>query len=287
LLLLALAAPLVASSAWAQGDPNQPPPQYPPQPYPPPQQLPPNYAPPPQQPPPQQPPPALAPPPPIASTAPGSPTGNAPPPTTTQQRLDDADKKDDKRGLEWVWANAEAGFSYYALGAFSQDLSIQRSNHAGGMVGVAAGIRLLFFTLGARFRYNLQSAFNLWQLNLVAGFHIPVGSWDPYFGVHGGYSAIGKLADNSVSGIVTGSSIDQLDVKGFNAGINAGVDYYVASFFSIGFDATLEFIYLHRPPLPLPAGVPPSVVAGNPLYESSGDTAGLGAIASLHAGLHF
>ncbi len=294
LLLLALAAPLamsVASPARAQGDPNQPPPpqQYPPQ-QPPPQQPPPNYAPPPQPPPPQQPPPQapppLAPPPPIASTAPGSPTGSAPPPST-QQRLDDADKKDDKRGLEWVWANAEAGFSYYALGAFSQDLTLQRTNHAGGMVGVAAGIRLLFFTLGARFRYNLQSAFNLWQLNLVAGFHIPVGSWDPYFGVHGGYSAIGKLADGSVSGLVTGSSIDQLDVKGFNAGINAGVDYYIASFFSIGFDATLEFIYLHRPPLPLPAGVPPSAVAGNSLYESSGDTAGLGAIASLHAGLHF
>ena len=68
---------------------------------------------------------------------------------------------------------------------------------------------------------------------------------------------------------------------------NFGVDYYLASFFSLGLDATIEFIYLHRPPLPLPAGVPVSAVAGNPLYESSGDTAGLGALASVHAGLHF
>ena len=295
LLALAVAAPhaslAVPSLALAQGDPNAPPPQPPPQPYqPPPQQPPPPqpYQPPPQpyQPPPQ-PPPTLAPPPPIASTAPGSPTATAPSQPSTAQRLDDADKKDDKRGLEWVWAQAEAGFSYYALGAFSQDLSLTRTNHAGGVVGVAAGIRLLFFTLGARFRYNLSPAFNLWQLNLVAGFHVPVGSWDPYFGVHGGYSAIGKLGDSSVSGLVTGSSIDQLDVKGFNVGINFGVDYYLASFFSLGLDATIEFIYLHRPPLPLPAGVPVSAVAGNPLYESSGDTAGLGALASVHAGLHF
>lgn len=282
LLALAVATPfLVPSLALAQGDPNAPPPQ-PPPPYQPPPQ--PYQPPPPQQPPPQQP---LAPPPPIASTAPGSPTATAPSQPSTAQRLDDADKKDDKRGLEWVWAQAEFGFSYYALGAFSQDLTLTRTNHAGGAVGVAAGIRLLFFTLGARFRYNLQSAFNLWQLNLVAGFHIPVGSWDPYFGVHGGYSAIGKLADNSVSGIVTGSSIDQLDVKGFNLGINAGVDYYIASFFSLGIDATLEFIYLNRPPLPLPAGVPASLVANNPLYQQSGNTAGLGAIGSVHAGLHF
>jgi hypothetical protein len=294
---LALAALMVASTstiAWAQGDPNQPPPQPPPT-YQPPPQPPPVYQPPPQQPPPYQAPPPyqtpppqqqLAPPPPISSTAPGSPTGNAAPPSTAQ-RLDDADKKDAKRGLEWVYAQAEVGFSYYALAAFSEDLSLTRTNHAGAAVGVAAGIRLLFFTIGARFRYNLQSAFNLWQLNLVAGFHIPSGSWDPYFGVHGGYSAIGKLGDNSVSGLVTGSSIDQLDVKGFNLGINFGVDYYIASFFSLGLDVSVEGIFLNRPPLPLPAGVPQSAVAGNPLYENSGNTAGLGAIGSVHAGLHF
>lgn len=287
LLAFAVAAPLASlafpSLALAQGDPNAPPPQPPPQPYQPPPPQP--YQPPPQ--PYQPPPPALAPPPPIASTAPGSPTATAPTQPSTAQRLDDADKKDDKRGLEWVWAQAEVGFSYYALGAFDQDLTLTRTNHAGGAVGLAAGIRLLFFTLGARFRYNLQSAFNLWQLNAVAGFHVPVGSWDPYFGVHGGYSAIGKLADGSVSGLVTGSSIDDLAVHGWNVGINAGVDYYLVSFFSLGVDATLEFIYLNRPPLPLPAGVPASLVANNPLYQQSGNTAGLGAIGSIHAGLHF
>ena len=259
-----LSAVLAGSSAFAQGEPP---------PYPPP--------PPPAAPPPQ----GLAPPPPIASTAPGSPT--APPPgSTTRARLDEAEAKDSGRGIEYVYVNAEGGFAYYALGALGQDANLVRTNHAGAMVGASAGFRLLFFTLGARFRYNLQSAFNLWQLNAVAGFHINVGNWDPYFAIHGGYSALGNLGDGTVTGLVKGSTASDVDVHGFNIGLSGGVDYYLASFFSLGIDGTFEIVALKRPPLPLPAGVPASAVAGNALYENSGNTAGVGLVASAHLALH-
>lgn len=253
------AAVLAGPSAWAQGGPP---------PYPPP-------------PPPQ----GLAPPPPIAPTAVGSPT--APPAgASTKARLDEAEAKDSGRGIEYFYLNAEGGFAYYALGALSQDASFVRTNHAGAMVGASAGFRLLFFTLGARFRYNLQSAFNLWQLNAVAGFHVNAGNWDPYIAIHGGYSAVGSLGDGSIKGLVGSSVPSDVDVHGFNIGLSGGVDYYLASFLSLGIDGTFEVLALKRPPLALPAGVPPSLVAGNPLYESSGNTAGVGLVASAHLALH-
>jgi hypothetical protein len=271
LAVVTLSTVLAGSSAWAQGEPP---------PYPPP------APPPPAAPPPQ----GLAPPPPIASTAPGSPT--APPPgAATTAKLDEAEAKDSKRGMEYFYVNAEGGFAYYALGALSSDASFVRTNHAGAMVGASAGFRLLFFTLGGRFRYNMQSAFNLWQVNAVAGFHVNAGNWDPYVAIHGGYSAVGNLDGSNVAGsFLSGSTPADMDVHGFNIGLSGGIDYYLAGFLSLGIDGTFEFLALKRPPLPCPAGVPAAVCADaaatNPLYANSGNTAGVGLVASAHLALH-
>lgn len=229
----------------------------------------------------------VAPPPPIDPNAPGAP--NAPPPasTPTEQQLNEAEKKDSGRGLEFVYLSAEGGFSYLNLTSFSEStFALQRSDSSGGMLGFGAGLRLLVLTIGANVRYNMVGAFNLWQIEAVVGLHIPAGMWDPYFALRGGYDFVGALGDGAAS-IASGDAQSNISIHGGNFGISGGVDYYLAKFFSLGVDGTFDFLFLKRPPLALPAGVPPSTVASNPLYQNSGSAVGFGLIASGHAAFHF
>lgn len=242
----------------------------------------------------------LAPPPPSSS--------NPPPQSSTQERLDQSKQEDSGRGLEFLYLNAQGGYAYNALQSLSQNNPLQMTNTdiGGPMIGAEAGVRLLFFTLGMRFRYQMlmgsdgstppQSvSMNIWQLNLVAGFHIQAGKWDPYISVHGGFSAIGNVDKNNltstvISGLPAGlTSTDianGISTKGGNVGLGFGADYYLLRFLSLGVDAGFELIFLHRDPLPLPAGIDPALVANNPYYQSSGDAAGMAVSISGHLGLH-
>jgi hypothetical protein len=228
----------------------------------------------------------VAPPGTIDPNSPGAPNAT-PPQTATTQQLNEAEQKDTGRGLEFVYLNAEAGFSYMSLASFdSSSLGIQRTDHAGGMIGFGAGLRLLVLTIGANIRYNMVGAFNLWQIEGVVGLHIPAGWFDPYFALRGGYDFVGALGDGAANLVGSNTSSD-ISVHGGNVGISGGLDYYFTKWFSIGADGTFDILFLKRPPLPLPAGVPASAVAGNALYEQSGSSVGFGLIASGHLGLHF
>ena len=237
----------------------------------------------------------LAPPPPMQQAAP-------PPPATTEQKLDDSKKEDSGRGIEFVYVNAQVGGVFDALGTFNNSLQIQQTNAGGAMFGAEAGVRFVWLTLGARFRYDtLPTAFNIWQLDAVLGFHIPLGSWDPYVSIHGGYSAIGSIDPSNfkASDIAPCSTCTSQDAangfssKGANVGFSVGVDYYLAKFFSIGIDGGFEFLFLHRDPLAIPAacqadptGQCQAAVQANPLYQKSGDAAGVSVMASAHLALH-
>src|SRR4051812_35354247 len=72
----------------------------------------------------------------------------------TEQKLDDADKKDSGRGLEWFYLNAEAGFEHLGLQTFKTGLlvdpAIVSTTQTGGLVGAGLGLRLVFLTIGPR-----------------------------------------------------------------------------------------------------------------------------------------
>ncbi len=282
-----LALPILLASTAAAAQDLQPPPpmttaQQEPPPPPPPNQT--------QQQ--QQQPQQLAPPPPMQQTA--------PPPAPTEQKLDESKKEDSGRGLEFLYVNGQVGAVFDALGTFNNSLQMQQTNAGGAMFGAEAGVRLLFLTLGARFRYEtLPTAFNIWQLDAVLGFHVSSGKWDLYPSIHGGYSAIGSVDPNNLSTIAPCSTCTTQDAangfstKGANVGFSFGADYYLAKFFSIGIEGTFEFIFLHRDPLPIPAacaadptGACTASVQSNPLYSKSGDATGIGFLASAHLALH-
>jgi len=221
----------------------------------------------------------LQPPPPMSTT---------PTPSSAGTSYANGDQSQDSGlGLEWVYLNADAGFAYTNMASFSQtDLGIKQTSSAGGAFGIGAGVRLLFFTFGVRARDLQLSSFNLWELDGEAAFHIRIWRIDPYFGVRGGYAFVGGLDSAAVS---TTSSVA---VHGLNVGPMFGIDVYLSSLFSIGGEANAEFLYLKRPPVALPPGIDPSTVSMLPadqqqLYQQSGSSAGFGAVATLHAGLHF
>jgi hypothetical protein len=217
----------------------------------------------------------------------------APAPTYTPAPTSSNDSSQDSGlGLEWVYLNADAGFGYTNMSSFSETtLAIQKVSSAGGAFGIGAGVRLLFFTVGARARDLQLSAFNLWELDGEAAFHIRIWRIDPYVGVRGGYAFVGSLNSGSVD-VATGSSSSDVAVHGVNLGPMAGIDVYLSSLVSIGFDANAEFLFLKRPPAPLPPGVTAADVAMLPtqqqqLYQLSGSSVGFGAVGTAHLGLHF
>jgi hypothetical protein len=208
----------------------------------------------------------------------------APPPTDESQ--------DSGLGLEWVYLNADAGFAYTNMQSLSaSNLAIEKASSAGGAFGVGAGVRLLFFTLGARVRDLQLAAFNLWELDAEAAFHIRIWRIDPYFGVRGGYAFVGGLGSGSVN-VATGGSSSDVSVHGANVGPMFGIDVYLSSLVSIGADANAEFLFLKRPPAPLPSGVTQADLMMLPaqqqqLYQLSGSSVGFGVVTTAHLGLHF
>ena len=235
----------------------------------------------------------LAPPPPMSPTEPQTSQQQS-----TTQNLDEGEKKDTKRGLEWVWLNAEVGGSYINMEQFnSTTFGLSKSSSGGAMFGVGAGIRLLVFTLGVRARLHQLSAFNLWQVDGEAGVHIPIGWFDPYVTLHAGYSFVGTFGSDAfgtpaLPGATAPPASPDVSVHGVNAGVSIGFDYYFNHFISIGIDGTADALFLSRPPAPLPTGLTQADVMMLPpqaqqLYNSSGSSVGFGLSGSGHLGIHF
>jgi hypothetical protein len=224
----------------------------------------------------------LEPPPPLA-TSPSA-------PTYSSNASDES--QDSGLGLEWVYLNADVGGAFTNLQSLSDtNLALQQTKSAGGAFGLAAGVRLLFFTVGARARDLQLSDFNLWEIDGEAAFHIRVWRIDPYFGVRGGYAFVGSLGSGAVS-LASGSTTSDVSVHGFNVGPMFGIDVYLSSLVSLGVDANAEFLFLKRPPLALPSGLTQADVAMLPpqqqqLYSLSGSSIGFGGVLTAHLGIHF
>lgn len=208
----------------------------------------------------------------------------------THNQLREAESEDSGRGFELVWVNADLGGSYINLSQFSStSLAVEKSTSGGPMFGVGAGLRFLFLSIGARARYNALSAFSMWQLNGELGVKIPISKLDLYFGAHGGWSWVGSLGDASIDTSSRANSGD-VSVRGFNAGLELGADYFLTSLFSLGLGVNGDALFLKRPPVVIPANVPAAeamAIAANPLYAQSGTSVGFGLGAALRVGLHF
>jgi hypothetical protein len=212
----------------------------------------------------------------------GNPPAADPAAQTPEKELEKADQEDSGRGLEWIWLNAEIGGEHLGLQTLkSNDLldpKLVKTTQTGLLYGAGLGVRILVFTAGVRFRLGSFSEWQLWTLNAEGGLRIPIGDLEPYFTVGGGYASLGSFS-------TTAPASSKADVKGFNARIGAGLDYYLSNTFSLGANLTGEMLFLSRSKV---SGAAAST-SGNEaaIYAKDGSGIGAGATLTAVAGLHF
>lgn len=188
---------------------------------------------------------------PAPATEPGIEAGGlAPPPSTspetpavaqTEEKLDDAEKKDSGRGLEWVYLNAEIGFEHLGLQTFSAnnvvDAGLVDTTQTGPVYGAGLGARIVFITIGARFRIATFTNYDLWTLNGEIGLRIPLGKLEPYLTLGGGYASLGSFTGANLKG-------GSVTVGGYDIRGGGGLDYYITPVFSVGAALTFEVVGL-------------------------------------------
>ena len=197
----------------------------------------------------------------------------------TEKMLETAEKEDSGRGLQWFSMNGYAGAEYVNLGTVSYDSLLPAlipSTAFAPSFGAYAGIQLVFLTIGARFRYTPTPDWDLYKLAGQIGIHIPVGSVEPYFDLGFGYAGLGgvKIGDTSYK---------DASASGYNLYVDAGVDFYLSSAFSLGFLLSVDTLMMSRD------GIPPTTDTGQIAGELAQDGSSVGFSVSLGAtaGLHF
>jgi hypothetical protein len=207
------------------------------------------------------------------------PDANAP---STEKELEQADQEDSGRGLEWIWLNAEVGTQHLGLGTFKADKLVDpklvKTTQTGLLFGAGIGARILVFTVGARFRLGTFQDWQLWTLDAEGGFRIPIGKLEPYFTVAAGYAALGSFKTDAPAS-------SKADVKGFNARLGAGLDYYLSNTFSVGGNLSGDVLFLSRSKV---SGAADSASEDEAtVYAEDGSSIGAGATLTAVVGLHF
>ncbi len=229
-----------------------------------------------------------------SSTPPPLETGGLTPPPTmpsvpgeseTRATLERAEREDAGRGLEFLWLDVEGGYEYISLQTFKAnslvDAEVVQDAGSAFAFGVGAGVRLIFVTLGARFRLGQFSAWDLWTLNAELGLHVPLGALEPSFTFSAGYASLGAF---SVGNAAAGFDTDRVDVSGFDARVGANLDYYLNPLLSLGVRGSFELLVLSRNGALQPTAVPASAAQ---VYARDGDGIGFGLTMSAVAGVHF
>jgi hypothetical protein len=189
-------------------------------------------------------------------------------------------------GLEWVYLNADVGAAYTNLVSLrSSNWQLVDNTATGPAFGFGAGVRLVFFSAGVRVRDLEMSAFNMWETDLEAALHFRIWRIDGAIGARGGYVFLGQFSSDAIAA-ASSMNASTVTVHGWNVGPTVDLDFYLSKLVSIGVDANAEFLFLERPPIPLPAGDTANSAYAS-LYQDSGSSAGVGFLAMSHLGVHF
>ena len=205
-------------------------------------------------------------------------------PGATQRELEQASREDSGRGLEFVYFDVGGGGQLAALTALSQSGTLvpasDKTTAFGPYFAAGAGLRLLFLTVGPRFRYAHFTDYDLWSLNLDLGWRVPLGNLEPYAMLGGGFAKLGRSSEG-VSGI------GDVSITGFNVRLGGGVDYYLSNVFSVGGTLQAELLRLARGSTTVPPPSPTDPNAAPSPFASDASSLGLVVTAGAVLGLHF
>jgi hypothetical protein len=223
--------------------------------------------------------------------------GLAPPPpesetdesVKTEENLQKADQEDSGRGLEFFYVNVEGGVQHLGLQTLHAnnltDAAVAASTQTGPMFGAGLGVRLLFITIGPRFRLAHFGDFDIWTLGGEVGFHFPLGNFEPYFDVGAGYASLGSFNGKNIAN-------DAVSVHGYDIRGGGGFDYYLTPVFSVGANVSVDLVGLTRPGVN-PQAINPTLTAspqgssGTVNYAADGSSLGMGVSGTAVLGLHF
>lgn len=203
-----------------------------------------------------------------------------PPPTleaqNTERELQISEQKDSGRGLQFFWIDPEVAFRWYDFALLSDSKLLDgetfETSGFAPSVGLGAGARFLYFTGGARFRFNFAGDLPFWTAGIEAALRVPLGDWEPYALVGGGYLRTLEYKDKC------GGCYKDLLISGGYATVGGGIDYFVTPVFAVGPRLDVEIPFLSRDAAP---NAPEAV------YASEGSGVGLSANLGLHLSLHF
>jgi hypothetical protein len=203
-----------------------------------------------------------------AQSASAAPPGADEPPSAPQQGSGN-------HVSELVYLSPEVGAEYVGLETLhlTRELFPSRVHNAdvGPVVGIGAGVRFLFVTLGPRFRFGHFRDWDLWTLDGELGFKAPLGAIEPFFSIGGGYAKVGSLQDSRVK------------VQGYDIRLTAGLDYYFNKNFSVGGLMSAEVLGMTRPGVDLNQS---TGSVSQDVAKLDGSSVGLAILASAGVGVH-
>jgi hypothetical protein len=203
-------------------------------------------------------------------------------PEGTAATLAEADREDSGRGLEFVWLNGELGVQHLGFETFSaKDLvgpDVGKRKFTSLIAGAGLGARIVFLTVGARFRYGHSRELKHFTVGAEGAVHFPFGALEPYGGIGVGYARVLKLT--RIASLASGPSPEMKPIAGFDARLFGGVDYYLTNIFSVGANVSGDVLFLFR------SGNGGSA-ATDGVYAEDGKSIGAGVTATAVGGLHF
>ncbi len=211
-----------------------------------------------------------------------------PPPTTsapnaTEHQLERSEREDSGRGLQFVMLHTDVGFQWLSFNALSDsdlvDGSLVADDAMGLAVGAGLGFRLLYLTLGGRFRFGLLDNAKLWSAGLEANLRIPKGAFEPYVLLGAGFTQVASFEGEDAV-FALGEKRDDLGANGFNVRLGGGFDYFITPVFSAGVRADADLLLLSRSAVV-------TVADTESIYEQDGSAIGLAVTGLASLGLHF
>jgi hypothetical protein len=111
--------------------------------------------------------------------------------------------------------------------------------------GGSLGVRFLYLSVAAQFRYVAATAFHDWSAGLLASLHIPIGRIEPRISLGGGYLRASRF-EHRKEIYALGTRRNDLVLSGFDLMLQGGADYYITPVFSVGLTLEGALLFLSR-----------------------------------------
>jgi hypothetical protein len=186
---------------------------------------------------------------------------------------------DDGRSADILWIEATGGWSYVNLRQVSYDNlypELVPVTGSGPTVGVAAGVRIKFLTIGARATFASYEGFDVGTVGGEITLRLPTPVVEPYVRAGIAYAGVGE-ANYAMF------SASTVSVNGWIAQAALGLDVYLNRFLAVGAAFDVDVLNLSRQPATASGAM---MLAGVDLSRD-GNAVGLRLGGHLAASLHF